>query len=160
MCEICGRRFTRSHNLNNHIIVKHEYVSLKYSCYLCRKNFKKQDDYLKHTSKHKEGLSFVLYTKVFNQTIQIFRKHLKDYFSLNGMFNETENIQKLFESHLLLYPKDKCNILIQIKYILKGSDNTTLEKEIFNIRTSNFIISKTFSKKYMKKLSTNTYLRF
>ena len=52
MCEICGSRFTRSYNLNNHIKVKHEYVSLKYSCYLCRKNFKKQDDYLKHIDNH------------------------------------------------------------------------------------------------------------
>ena len=151
MCEICGRRFTRSYNLNNHIKVKHEYVSLKYFCYLCRKNFKKQDDYLKNIENRKEGLSSVLY-KALHQTIQIFRKHLKDYFSLNDIFNEAENIQKLFDSQLLLYPKYKCNVLVQIEYILRGADNTTLEKEIFNIRTSNFIISKTFSKKYMKKI--------
>ena len=77
---------------------------------------------------------------------------MKDYFSLNDIFNEAENIQKLFDSQLLLYPKYKYNVLVQIEYILRAADNTTLEKEIFNIRTSNFIISKTFSKKYMKKI--------
>ena len=54
MCEICGRRFTRSYNLNNHIKVKHEYVSLKYFYYLCGKNFKAQDDYLNRITKDKE----------------------------------------------------------------------------------------------------------
>ena len=37
---------------------------------------------------------------------------------------------------------------------MKGTDNTVLEKEIFNIRTSNFIISKTDSKRSLRKTIT------
>ena len=37
---------------------------------------------------------------------------------------------------------------------MKGTDNTVLEKEIFNIRTSNFIISKTVSKRSLRKTIT------
>ena len=40
---------------------------------------------------------------------------------------------------------------------MKGNDNSTMEKEIFNIRSSNFIISRIFSKKRMKQL-INTHL--
>ena len=47
--------------------------------------------------------------------------------------------------------------LVQVEYILKGNDNSTMEKEIFNIRSSNFIISRIFSKKRMKQL-INTHL--
>ena len=50
------------------------------------------------------------------------------------------------------YPKYKINFLTQIEYILKGEDNITLEREIFNIRTSNFIISNTTSKNRFKKM--------
>ena len=56
-----------------------------------------------------------------------------------------------FEAQLLTYPKYKINFLTQIEYILKGEDNITLEREIFNIRTSNFIISNTSSKNKFKK---------
>ena len=66
--------------------------------------------------------------------------------------NELEDIQSLFTVQLLQYPKFKINILIQVEYILKGNDNKTIEKEIFNIRSSNFIISKIISKKIMKKV--------
>ena len=51
----------------------------------------------------------------------------------------------------------KCTFLAQVEYILKGNDNSTMEKEIFNIRSSNFIISRIFSKKRMKQL-INTHL--
>ena len=37
---------------------------------------------------------------------------------------------------------------------MKSTDDTVLEKEIFNIRTSNFIISKTLSKRSMRKTIT------
>ena len=37
---------------------------------------------------------------------------------------------------------------------MKGTDNTVLEKELFNIRTSNFIISKTFTKNSLRKIIT------
>ena len=65
---------------------------------------------------------------------------------------KTDDIRKLIETQLLRYPKYKINFLTQIEYILKGEDNITLEREIFNIRTSNFIISNTTSKNKFKKL--------
>ena len=105
-----------------------------------------------HIDRHKEGLSFVLYKKAFDKTIIIYRKKLKDYFALNQIMNELEDIQSLFQAQLLQYPKFKINILIQVEYILKGNDNKTIEKEIFNIRSSNFIISKIISKQIMKKV--------
>jgi hypothetical protein len=151
-CEICSRQFTRSNNLKTHIKTKHDNVSLSFSCYLCRKNFIEQEKYLKHIDSHKEGFSFVLYKKAFDKTIQIFRKHFKNYFSLNDILNETNDIQYLIEAQLLQYPKYKLNFLIQIEYILKGENNVTLEREIFNIRTSNFVVSKTTSKKTLRKI--------
>ena len=151
-CEICSRNFTRSSNLKTHIKTKHDNVSLSFSCYLCRKNFIQQEKYLKHIDSHKEGLSFVLYKKAFDKAIQIFRKHFKNYFSLNDILNETNDIQHLIETQLLQYPKYKLNFLIQMEYILKGENNVTLEREIFNIRTSNFVVSKTTSKKTLRKI--------
>ena len=151
-CEICSRKFTRSSNLKTHIKTKHDNVSLSFSCYLCRKNFIQQEKYLQHIGSHKEGLSFVLYKKAFDKAIQIFRKHFKNYFSLNDILNETNDIQHLIETQLLQYPKYKLNFLIQMEYILKGENNVTLEREIFNIRTSNFVVSKTTSKKTLRKI--------
>jgi len=151
-CEIGSRKFTRSSNLKTHIKTKHDNVSLSFSCYLCRKNFIDQEKYLKHIDSHQEGLSFVLYKKAFDKTIQIFRKHFKNYFSLNDILNETNDIQHLIEAQLLQYPKYKLNFLIQMEYILKGENNVTLEREIFNIRTSNFVVSKTTSKKTLRKI--------
>ena len=151
-CEICSRNFTRSSNLKTHIKTKHDNVSLSFSCYLCRKNFIQQEKYLKHIDSHKEGLSFVLYKKAFDKAIQIFRKHFKNYFSLNDIINEINDIQHLIETQLLEYPKYKLNFLIQMEYILKGENNVTLEREIFNIRTSNFVVSKTTSEKNLRKI--------
>ena len=151
-CNICTRQFSRKYNLKIHIRSKHDHSDLNFSCYLCRKNFKNQATYLDHIDQHKEGLSFVLYKKAFDKTIIIYRKKLKDYFALNQIMNELEDIQSLFQAQLLQYPKFKINILIQVEYILKGNDNKTIEKEIFNIRSSNFIISKIISKKIMKKV--------
>lgn len=151
-CTICNRTFTRSNNLKKHIKIKHDHISLDFSCYLCRKNFKDQEKYLLHIDGHKEGLSFVLYKKAFERTIQVFRKHFKNYFSLTDILNEIEDIQKLFESQTLQYPKYKVSILIQVEYILKGIDNVTTEREIFNLRSSNFIISKIFSSRTLKKV--------
>ena len=151
-CNICTRKCSRKYNLKIHIRSKHDHSDLNFSCYLCRKNFKNQATYLDHIDQHKEGLSFVLYKKAFDKTIIIYRKKLKDYFALNQIMNELEDIQSLFQAQLLQYPKFKINILIQVEYILKGNDNKTIEKEIFNIRSSNFIISKIISKKIMKKV--------
>ena len=151
-CNICTRKFSRKYNLKIHIRSKHDHSDLNFSCYLCRKNFKNQATYLDHIDQHKEGLSFVLYKKAFDKTIIIYRKKLKDYFALNQIMNELEDIQSLFQAQLLQYPKFKINISIQVEYILKGNDNKTIEKEIFNIRSSNFIISKIISKKIMKKV--------
>ena len=135
-----------------HIKTKHDKVSLDFSCFLCRKNFKKQENYLKHIENHKEGLSFVLYKKAFNNEIQIFRKHFKNSFSLNDILSEKDDIQKLIETQLLKYPKYKINFLTQVEYILLGENNTILEREIFNIRSSNFIISKALSNKNFKRI--------
>ena len=151
-CNICTRQFSRKYNLKIHIRSKHDHSDLNFSCYLCRKNFKNQATYLDHIDQHKEGLSFVLYKKSFDKKIIIYRKKLKDYFALNQIMNELEDIQSLFQAQLLQYPKFKINILIQVEYILKGNDNKTIEKEIFNIRSSNFIISKIISKQIMKKV--------
>lgn len=151
-CNICTRKFSRKYNLKIHIRSKHDHSDLNFSCYLCRKNFKNQATYLDHIDQHKEGLSFVLYKKAFDKTIIIYRKKLKDYFALNQIMNELEDIQSLFQAQLLQYPKFKINILIQVEYILKGNDNKTIEKEIFNIRSSNFIMSKIISKNIMKKV--------
>jgi len=154
-CQLCNRRFTRSNNLKNHIKTKHDKVSLSFSCYLCRKNFKEQDKYLRHIDNHKEGLSFVLYKQVFDKTIQIFRKHFQNYFSLNDILNETEDIQSLIHTQFLQYPKYKVNLLVQIEYILKGENNLLLEREIFHIRTSNFVVSKANSSKTLRKTINN-----
>ena len=154
-CKICDRNFTRSGNLKLHVATKHNKVSLDFSCYLCRKNFRKQEKYLKHIDNHKEGLSFVLYKQAFDKTIQIFRKHFQNYFSLNDILNETEDIQSLIHTQFLQYPKYKVNLLVQIEYILKGENNLTLEREIFHIRTSNFVVSKANSSKNLKKIINN-----
>ncbi len=154
-CQLCNRRFTRSNNLKNHIKTKHDKVSLSFSCYLCRKKFKEQDKYLRHIDNHKEGLSFVLYKQAFDKTIQIFRKHFQNYFSLNDILNETEDIQSLIHTQFLQYPKYKVNLLVQIEYILKGENNLTLEREIFHIRTSNFVVSKANSSKTLRKIINN-----
>ena len=121
------------------------------------KFFKEQDKYLKHIDNHKEGLSFVLYKQAFDKTIQIFRKHFQNYFSLNDILSETEDIQSLIHTQFLQYPKYKVNLLVQIEYILKGENNLTLEREIFHIRTSNFVVSKANSSKNLKR-SINNHL--
>ena len=154
-CQLYNIRFTRSNNLRRHIKTKHDKVSLSFSCYLCRKNFKEQDKYLRHIDNHKEGLSFVLYKQAFDKTIQIFRKHFQNYFSLNDILNETEDIQSLIQTQFLQYPKYKVNLLVQIEYILKGENNLTLEREIFHIRTSNFVVSKANSSKTLRKIINN-----
>ena len=154
-CKICDRNFTRSGNLKLHVATKHNKVSLDFSCYLCRKNFRKQEKYLKHIDNHKEGLSCVLYKQAFDKTIQIFRKHFQNYFSLNDILNETEDIQSLIHTQFLQYPKYKVNLLVQIEYILKGENNLTLEREIFHIRTSNFVVSKANSSKTLRKIINN-----
>ena len=121
---------------------------------MLKKNFKDQENYLRHIDNHKEGRSFVLYKSAFDRAIKIFCKHFKNYFSPNDILNEVNDIHNLFDVKLLKYPKYKCSILIQVEYLLKGTDNTVLEKEIFNIRTSNFIISKTVSKRSLRKTIT------
>ena len=152
ICKICNRKFTRGSNFNTHIKTKHDNVSLSFSCYLCRKNFRKQEKYLRHIEHHNEGLNYTLYKKAFDGAVQIFRKHFRNYFSLTDILNESDDIRKLIEAQLLTYPKYKINFLTQIEYILKGEDNITLEREIFNIRTSNFIISNTSSKNKFRKM--------
>ena len=151
-CEICSRKFTRSSNLKTHIKTKHDNESLSFSCYICRKNFKKQEKYLDHIDRHKEGLTFVLYKNSFNVVVQIFRKHFNNYFSLNEILNEVSDTKKLIETELLKYPKFKINFLVQAEYVLKGENNIVMEREIFNIRSSDFVISINFSNKKFEKV--------
>ena len=66
ICKICNRKFTRGSNLNTHIKTKHDNVSLSFSCYLCRKNFRKQEKYLRHIERHKEGINYILYKSAFD----------------------------------------------------------------------------------------------
>ena len=127
-------------------------MSLDFSCFHCWEIFKNQEIYLKHIDNHTEGLSFILYKKAFDNAIRIFRKHFRNYFSLNDILNEKDDIKSLIEAQLLIYPKYKINFFTQIEYILKGENDITLENEIFNIRTSNFIVSNTTSQKKLKKI--------
>ena len=116
------------------------------------KNVRNQEKYLRNIERHKKGLNYILYKRAFDGAVQILRKHFRSYFSLTDIRNETDNIRKLIEAQLLIHPKYKINFLTQIENILKGEDNITLEREIFNIRTSNFIISNTTSKNKFKKV--------
>ena len=77
---------------------------------------------------------------------------MKNYFSLNDIFNEINDILNFIESQILVYPKYKLNINIQVEYILRGTDNIISESELFNLRSSNFIVSRVLSKKSMKKI--------
>ena len=152
-CETCNRLFSRSSNLKIHKKTKHEHVSLNFSCYLCRKTLKiKKIIYVIWIITRK--VSVLLYKSAFDRAIKIFRKPFKNYFSLYDILNEVNDIHYLFDVQILEYSKYKCSILIQVEYLLKGTDNTVLEKEIFNIRTSNFIISKTVSKRPLRKTIT------
>ena len=107
---------------------------------------------MKHIDSHKEGLNFVLFKQAFDNTVQIFRKYLKNYFSLTDIFNEIPDIQDFFQKQILEYPKYKVNINVQIEYILKGTDNVISEKELFNLRSSNFIISRALSNSSMGRI--------
>ena len=152
LCEICNQKFTRLCNLKTHIKVKHQLTSLKFSCYLCKQNFKKQTDYLEHIDNHKEGIKFVLYKDVFDGTMQVFHKHFIDCFSIYNILSEVDDITKLLQSKLTQYPKFKINFLVVAEYVLKGNDNIVSEKELFNLRSSNFIISRINSGKSLTKI--------
>ena len=152
LCEICNQKFTRSSNLKTHIKVKHQLTSLKFSCYLCKQNFKKQTDYLEHIDNHKEGIKFVLYKDAFDGAMQVFRKHFIDCFSIYNILSEVNDITKFLQSKLTLYLKFKINFLVVVEYILKGNDNIVSEKELFNLRSSNFIISRINSGKSLTKI--------
>ena len=61
-------------------------------------------------------------------------------------------LKKLIETELLKYPKFKINFLVQAEYVLEGENNIVMEREIFNIRSSNFVISKNFPNKKFEKV--------
>lgn len=155
VCELCRQKFTRRYNLKNHIKIKHELVSMDYSCYLCKTNFKNQDIYLNHIAEHKEGLKFVLFKDVFDGALKVFRKYLKNYFTLTDILKEVDDLHSFFQPQLLDYPKYKVNINVQAEYILKGIDNIETEKELFNLRSSNFTISRINSNKSQKQIITD-----
>ena len=70
---------------------------------------------------------------------------------MNDILNEVGDIQKLIETQLLNYHKFKINFLVQVEYILQGENNIILEREIFNVRSSNFVISRNLAKKKFEK---------
>ena len=96
-CNICTQKFTRKHNLKRHISIKHEFLSVGYDCYLCKRHFSKYDLYLNHISKHKEGLNFILFKDASGGLIRHYRKYLKNTFSLNDIFKEIEDVLYLIE---------------------------------------------------------------
>ena len=153
LCEICDQKFTRYYNLKNHIKVKHQLSNLKFSCYICKRDYVRQSDYLKHINdNHQSSHHFKLYKEVFD-TLQIFRKHFIDCFSIYCVLNEIDDIKTFLQNYLLtIYPKLKVNFLIVAEYILKGNDNIVSEKELFNLRSSNFNISRVNSNKYLQKI--------
>ena len=70
-----------------------------------------------------------------------------------------KDIQHLFEIQFLQYPKYRSDIGIQVEYKLKG-DNIEAIKFFFNIRISNFIMSKKCQYKSRKNLSISIELQF
>ena len=70
---------------------------------------------------------------------------------MNDILNEVVDIQKIIETQLLNYPKLKINFLVQVEYILQGENNIILEREIFNVRSSKFVISTNLAKKKFEK---------
>ena len=85
------------------------------------------------------------------EQLKFFENILKIIFSLNDILNEVGDIQKLIETQLLNYPKFKINFLVQVEYILQGENNIILEREIFNVRSSNFVISRNLAKNKFEK---------
>ena len=84
--------------------------------------------------------------------MQVFRKHFVDSISIYSILNEVDDIKLFLQSKLTLYPKYKINFLVVAEYILKVNDNIVSEKELFNLRSSNFIISRINSGKYLRKI--------
>ena len=113
-CNICTQKFTRKHNLKRHISIKHEFLSVGYDCYLCKRHFSKYDLYLNHISKHKESLNFILLKDAFDGLIRHYRKYLKNTFSLNDIFEEI-------------------NFNLQAEYILRNEINNTVEIKLSSL---------------------------
>ena len=125
---------------------------MKFSCYICKRHYLRQSDYLKHINdNHQSSHHFKLYKEVFD-TLQIFRKHFIECFSIYCITNEIDGLVTFLKSKLSLYPKFKININIQAENILRGNDNEISEKELFNLRSSNFIISRVNSNKYLQTI--------
>ena len=59
---------------------------------------------------------------------------------------------KIFFKTILEYLKCKVNINIQSEYILKGIDKLTSQKELFNLRSSKFRISRLISSNHLRKI--------
>ena len=152
-CKICEKQFVKSSDLKRHIIVKHQLTNLKFSCYICKRHYLRQSDYLKHINdNHQSSHHFKLYKEVFD-TLQIFRKHFIECFSIYSITNEIDDIVIFLKSKLSLYPKFKININIQAEYILKENDNEI--SELFNLKSKNFIISRENSNKFLQRIIKN-----
>lgn len=117
---------------------------------LSKKNVKKQEKCLKHIESCKEGLSVLLYKNTFNDEIQIFWKLFEDFFLLNDILNEKDAIRKLKYQKIQDEFSNPGWIYSNRKKYPAGQEN--------NIRSSNFIISKTTSKNECSKIIDDTLL--
>ena len=158
ICPHCSRKFTRKYSLSTHIKSKHENFNILFDCFICNLNFKKFSTYINHINLHKSETikSFSLYKEAFDGLIINYRKYFNQCKYLTDVYNEKQEILKLIQLQLIKYPKYKISFNIICEYILKDSLlNIIREKEIFYLRSSNFIMSKSQSKSQLQKSITD-----
>ena len=153
-CPHCSRNFTRKYSLQVHLKSKHENFNILFDCFICNIHFKKFSSYIKHHNTNHNNLNhFKIYKEAFDGLILIYRKYFNQYKLLSDVHNQKDEIVKLIQLKLLNYPKFKINFNIICEYILKEQNNIR-EKEIFYLRSSNFLVSKSQSKSKLQKLIT------
>lgn len=153
LCDICGVRFTRSYNLKKHCEYKHNNQCVEYSCFFCKKSFRKRDTFLAHVDNHGDATSFLLYKDVFQGSIKIFRKNVTNVMSFPELLTIKKDILELIKSELLLYPKLKCTVLVRSEYRKHNQGVELLSSEMFNIRSHNFIVKNLTEKSILKKVN-------
>ena len=154
-CPHCSRKFTRKYNLKNHITTKHEHFNILFDCFICNMHFKKFSSYLNHITRNHNNLNhFKKYKEAFDGIILNYRKYFNQNNLLSDVHHEKEEILKLIQLQLIKYPKYKISFNIICEYVLKEL-NIIKEKEIFYLRSSNFLISKSQSRNKLQKIITD-----